>query len=113
LGRGFAGGLTEGQVCGAVTGAIMVIGLCYGDRDRPREDTYEPVNRFLRRFESAHGSIICRDLLGCDLETARQNDRFSEVCPLLIRTAAQIIEELIERGSGHSDSRWPLYRTEK
>lgn len=76
----------------------MIIGLCYGDRDRPREDTYRQVNRFLRRFESAHSSIICRDLLGCDIETARQTNLFHQVCPPLVRTAARIIEEIVEPG---------------
>ena len=92
--------MTEGLVCGAVTGAIMLIGLCHGERDRPKEDTYRPVNRFLRRFESAHGSVICRDLLGCDLETDRQTDLFTEVCPPLVRTAAEIVEQIIEPSSG-------------
>ena len=67
----FGGGMgSTGHVCGAVTAAIMVIGL---DRridpsnDQPKQEGIRLVREFMARFEKLNGSIQCRDLLGYDL----------------------------------------------
>lgn len=103
---GFGGGMGRLQeVCGAVTGSIMVIGCRYGmvrpgDMDA-KEDTYARVKDFVRRFTFDHGTISCRELLGCDLNTPEGRAIFAEkdlgslVCNRCIRTACQIIEETI------------------
>ena len=104
---GFGGGMARmGETCGAVTGAFMVIGLKHGRavvEDAPaHETTYDRVNEFVRRFESRNQSIVCRELLGCDISTpeglqsARQQNLFTTVCPGYIRDAAEILEELLE-----------------
>ncbi len=103
---GFGGGMGRLQeVCGAVTGGIMVIGCKYGmvrpgDSDA-KEDTYARVRDFVRRFTLEHGTISCRGLLGCDLNTPDGKDFFAEkdlanlVCNRCIRTACEIIEETV------------------
>ena len=59
------------QTCGAVTGAFMVLGLKYGNDDihykEAKERVYKLVREFSHRFESRNNSIICRELLGCDI----------------------------------------------
>lgn len=93
------------QTCGAVTGAFMVIGLKYGNADahdkQAKEETYGLVREFARRFEERNGSIMCRDLLGCDiskpegLNAAKENGVFTSVCPDMLRDATEILEEML------------------
>ena len=103
---GFGGGMGGlGEVCGAVTGAFMVLGLKYGRTDpadkAAKEKTYAAVQKFANRFKDRHGSIICRDLIGCDLSTpagvqaAREKGLFATVCVDMVRSAAEILEELL------------------
>jgi C_GCAxxG_C_C family probable redox protein len=106
MGEAFGGGMGRmGLTCGAVTGAFMAIGLKYAklspDDRRSREKSVGLVRRFRRAFEARHGSIACRDLLGCDISTPegyqQATDRrlFREVCPKLVRDAAEIIGQLL------------------
>ena len=101
---GFGGGMRRGGTCGAVTGALMVLGLRYGPKDvsdkSAKEDVYSKVTEFCRRYESRCDSIVCRELLGCDISTeegmeqAKKNDLFKTVCPKMVQTAAEILEEM-------------------
>jgi C_GCAxxG_C_C family probable redox protein len=102
----FGGGMARmGETCGAVTGAFMVIGLKHskikeGD-DAAREKTYEVVKEFVTRFKSRNTSIVCRDLLGCDLSkpegllTAKEKNLFTTICPRFVEDATEIIGELL------------------
>jgi C_GCAxxG_C_C family probable redox protein len=103
---GFGGGLARtGDTCGAVTGAIMALGLrhCGIPAEDPlaKQHAYPPVQEFLARFKAQHGSIVCRELLGCDLgtpeglERAREQGLFKSRCPAFVRTAAEILEDLL------------------
>lgn len=97
------GGL--GETCGAVTGAIMVLGLKYGreapDDDRAKEKTRELVKKFVAEFKSRHHAIICKELLECDISTAKgmqsaeEKGVFESRCPNFVRDAAGIIEKLL------------------
>lgn len=106
ISQSFGGGMAHmGETCGAVTGAFMVIGLKHGrtraDDDLAKEKTYERVQEFVRRFRSRYGSIICRELLGCDLskddevKKAQEKHLFDELCPKFVQTAAEILEDLL------------------
>jgi C_GCAxxG_C_C family probable redox protein len=72
---GFGAGMgRKGEVCGAVTGGIMVIGAKYGRGERedraPTELTYRKTRELMDRFEKKHGTFTCRKLLhGCELTT--------------------------------------------
>jgi len=103
---GFGGGMGHtGQTCGAVTGAVMAIGLKYGKVDagdnRAKEITYAKVQEFKRCFCELHGSIQCEELLGyaisvpAELEKAREAGLFRERCPVFVRDAAAILEEIL------------------
>jgi C_GCAxxG_C_C family probable redox protein len=103
----FGGGMARrGGTCGAVTGALMVIGLKYGktkiDDDEPRERTYEAANRLVEEFCRRNKTEVCRELLGLDLNTeegreavAKQN-LFVTLCPRFVRDAGEILEELLK-----------------
>jgi C_GCAxxG_C_C family probable redox protein len=102
----FGGGMRLGNTCGAVTGALMVIGLKYGkskaDENEARDKTYDLAKKFQDCFTRSKGSIMCRDLLGYDLSThegyelAKENLAFIKICPGLVRDAVHILEKIIE-----------------
>ena len=102
---GFGGGCSRmGIVCGAVSGAYMVIGLMHG-KSKPednisKEKTYELVNLFTQKFKEKHCSINCRDLTNIDLSTPEGMKKFEEdkihdkVCYPAVETAIDILEEI-------------------
>ncbi len=94
-----------GETCGAVTGALMVIGLHYAkttaDDDGAREKAYDLVSEFAAKFRSRTGSLVCRELLGHDLSTSEgreaveEQQLFAARCPAFVRHGAEILEELL------------------
>lgn len=106
LSGGFGGGMAHtGNTCGAVTGAIMVIGMKYGrtraDDPAAKERTYAKVAEFLDEFKKRHASINCTELLGCDLsdpkelERARSGGIMKAKCPGFVRDACEILEKVL------------------
>jgi len=99
---GFAGGMRMAGTCGAVTGAFMVLGLAYCDANcrtfEDRKRAYGKVVSFAEEFRARHASLICRDLLGCDISTpegeqeAKEKDLFRSKCPEFVRSAAEMVE---------------------
>src|SRR5271157_2540644 len=68
IGCAFGGGMARNQyTCGAVTGALMVLGLHFGrgldDGMEKKEITYEKTNEFFDEFSKRHSSIVCKELL--------------------------------------------------
>jgi C_GCAxxG_C_C family probable redox protein len=103
----FGGGMARmGETCGAVTGAMMVIGLLYGktlpEDEAAKEKTYQVVHQFVDEFKAHHGSILCRELLCCDVSSeegsqiARDKGLFKTLCPEYVRFSAQILQGLIK-----------------
>jgi C_GCAxxG_C_C family probable redox protein len=105
---GFAGGMRQAETCGAVTGAFMVFGLARcGDGCRSgegRKAAYQAVTAFSTKFRERHGSLLCRDLLGCDISTpegariATEQGLFRTRCVQLVRDAAELVEEIVVSG---------------
>ena len=105
LGSCFGGGMRRGEVCGACTGALMVLGLKYasGDPDDPEAPAApnEQAVRFLDEFKKRRGSCLCRELLGCDPNTdegyaiVEEKALFETVCPQLVQTAGEILQEML------------------
>lgn len=95
------------EVCGAVSGAAMVIGsICAptdGKDSESKMKNYELVREFADRFTKKNGSIICRELLCLDIKmekSAEPEKRTAEYykkrpCVELVADAAEILEELI------------------
>ncbi|MCS7239011.1 MAG: C-GCAxxG-C-C family protein [Thermoguttaceae bacterium] len=111
LGAGFGGGLGRlGYACGAVSGAVAILGLSLGNGVGAdvanREKVYEAVQEFCRRFIERHGSIDCRQLIGRDIASpeafaaAKQANVFRTICPEFVRTAAEILEKMLGPPSG-------------
>ena len=108
ISAGLGGGIGRlREVCGAVSGAAMVIGslasATEGADVENKQKNYELVREFAKRFTEENGSIICRELLGLDeqtKETAKPESRTAEYykkrpCVELVECAAQILEEMI------------------
>lgn len=108
----FGGGMGRtGGVCGAVSGACMVLGL-RSDMRRPedtaaKDSAYLRMQEFSRRFHERHGDTSCTGLLGVDLRTgeglqaARERQLFSTRCNDLIRSAVEILEHM-GKGEHHA-----------
>ncbi len=102
----FGGGVARnGELCGAVTGALMAIGANYArpaNGEPPsKEAVYGAANEFINEFKRLHGSIICRELLEADISTpegkekAAQTDSHRKICPRFVSSAIDIAEKLI------------------
>jgi C_GCAxxG_C_C family probable redox protein len=103
---GFGAGMgRKGEVCGAVTGGIMVLGLRHGRVDKDdqaaKETAYFKTQELMDRFASKHGSCICRELLnGCDLTTGegrrslKENDYLAKICNECVLTVVEILEKI-------------------
>ena len=101
----FGGGMGRtGGTCGAVTGALMVLGLRYGPTvaDKvAKELTYAQAREFITRFEARQGATTCADLLGVNIgtpegqATAREANLFKTTCPGLVASSAEIVEQMI------------------
>lgn len=95
----FGSGMRQAEVCGACTGALMAIGLKYGE-DKKTCDRLS--NRFFEEFRKENGSFICRDLLECDISTpegvkyALVNNLFKEFCPKMVASAVKITEKIFD-----------------
>ena len=102
----FGGGARKGEMCGAVSGALMVLGLLYGHSESEDPDTkaraYAMSEEYMNRFIRRNGSVVCRELLGYDLSKPEEKavilekDLFRTFCPDMIRSAVEILDELIE-----------------
>jgi C_GCAxxG_C_C family probable redox protein len=106
LATGFGGGMGRLQeVCGAVSGAFLAIGACCGMRqpadEAAKEKTYGLVHELGTRFASLHGSLLCRELLGCDLNTEEGKAQFKErklkdtKCVGYVRDACRLLEGML------------------
>jgi C_GCAxxG_C_C family probable redox protein len=103
----FGGGMGHmGDTCGAVTGAFMVIGLKYGltvaDGSQSHWEAFSAVQEFVQEFKSRNGSIVCREILGVDINNrAKFRDAMKQgipqkICPKLVRDAVEIAEGLLQ-----------------
>lgn len=105
LAAGFGGGMGKQQeTCGAVTGAIMVLGLLKGEdvnnNDELKTSAYGAVKDLSREFVAVYNTTKCRDLIGCDLNTPEGAEKFKEekimenLCAGCVEKAVQIVEQL-------------------
>ena len=105
IGGCFGGGMTKGEVCGACAGALMTLGMKYGQVDlndkKSRVQENAKASEFLEEFKKRKGSYICRNILGCDISTkegrayAIDNGLFGKLCPEMVKTAAEIVSEML------------------
>lgn len=102
LGGGIGG---RGEVCGAVSGGVLALGLRFGRGSQQEkavaQETRQKTGELMAAFEQVHGSCMCRKLLGgCDLRTPEGMKRFKEenlhqrVCVGCVRTVGEILTEM-------------------
>jgi len=103
---GFGAGISKtGNICGAVSGGVMVIGLKYGKTDAgddaATEKTRALTRQFIHAFTEKNGSVCCTELLGYDLSdpaayaSAQKSGLFMTKCPALVKDAADILERIL------------------
>ncbi len=106
----FGGGMGRlGGTCGAVTGALMALGLKHGQTragdEAAKEQVYSLVKQLVAEFKARNGSVLCRELLGCDLSTPEGRRRAKEAglhssrCPGFVRDAVEILEHILSWSS--------------
>ncbi|HAD83029.1 MAG: hypothetical protein A2509_08030 [Candidatus Edwardsbacteria bacterium RIFOXYD12_FULL_50_11] len=103
IATGFGGGIARnGNLCGALTGGIMVIGLALGrdDNHGSRDPCYPAADRLFNGFLEKFGSSQCRDLIGVDLKTpegqkAHANRDLKETCRSCVKWSARTSMDLI------------------
>ena len=93
------------DTCGAVSGAFMVLGLALAgpacQTAEGRQACCDAVVAFGGAFRRRHGTLDCRDLLGCAMGTpagaaqARELGLFKTRCPEFVRDAAEIVERML------------------
>lgn len=105
IAAGLAGGIgRRGEVCGACTGGVLVIGLLYGP-DRPddkeaKNDVQSKAGEFVQRFAEVNGAIHCRDLIGMDVISEEAVRRYyalnlQEKCNGFVSNAVRLALELM------------------
>ena len=105
----FGGGIGRmREVCGAVSGMYMVLGLCYG-YDDPGDNTakkalYQDVQALAEKFRAECGSIICREILKnppSDPNPTPRSEEFYKMrpCDRMVYTAARLLDGFIAEHS--------------
>lgn len=111
LSTGFGAGIARsGNICGAVSGGILALGLKYGrgeGEDKAKaQDTYARVRTYMESFEQRHGSVKCRELIKCDLATEagqqffKENDLLHRTCARCVETAIELLDSSLQPESG-------------
>ena len=99
----FGSGMFEGATCGAVVGALMAIGLRYGQGDDPDPDKQELLLKkgaeFKVRYAEKYGSCVCKEILGHkipeELEQIEAENKFVTVCSRAISDACAICADIL------------------
>ncbi len=102
----FGGGMGKGDICGAITGAYMALGLIYGNdlENSDRSILKEKIKEFDLEFQKISMERRCEDILGVNvgdkekvMEFAKKNPDFKAICPKLVINSINIIEKLEEK----------------
>jgi C_GCAxxG_C_C family probable redox protein len=102
----FGGGMLQADICGAFTGALMVIGLKYGHYDSEQLLAQKDVMmaksaEFRKRFYEKRTTCNCKELLGYDVSTpegfkeALETGRMMSFCPALVKEVLEILDEIV------------------
>ena len=106
ISAGFGGGVGRlREVCGAVSGMLMVLGALYGyddpgEKDRAKKAHYAMVQELAGAFRERNGSIICREILKNPPSDPSPTPRTAEFyknrpCARLVVCAAELLDEYI------------------
>lgn len=107
MASGLGGGIGhEGELCGALTGGALAVGLHFGSDDpndkAAKATAYERSAEYMRRFANANGARRCRELTGVNLRSADGREAFrllkvkEHVCHGVLRNAVRQVLPVIE-----------------
>lgn len=102
----FGGGMRQGEVCGCITAAMLVLGMALGfyDSQDTEREIYgnKKTDEFIRRFtEAMDGVTLCRDILGKDISkpeemaVIRKEGLILQKCPRALNISIEILEEML------------------
>lgn len=101
----FGGGMGAGETCGAVVGAMIVLGMLYGHKAPGEFEKKEIMNEkraeFLRLFSEQYPGYACRELLGYDIAKKEELEKILEegllfdFCPEVVHKTIDILEKVI------------------
>ena len=101
----FGGGMGRmREVCGAVSGMLMVAGILYGYDDisdaKAKRDHYKLVQELAGKFKEEAGSIVCRDILKNPPSDPNPSERTAEYykvrpCTRMVMLASRILDDYI------------------
>jgi C_GCAxxG_C_C family probable redox protein len=96
----------QGEVCGAVTGALMALGLKFGavsaDDKESKELTHSLAHKFIDDFAQKNGTVLCRELLGYQIDNPEEREKasqagvFSTICPRLVKEASEMLDQMLK-----------------
>lgn len=104
ISSGFAGGIAQGKICGAVTGAIMVIGLKYGSgliiEQYSRELCFQITQEFSHRFMIRRKSLDCGEILLMNNINPKdpeemKNLREKRLCDKIVTDSVELLVDLL------------------
>lgn len=105
----FGGGARKGEMCGAVSGALMVLGLEFGhfhvNAPEEKGNAFQKAEEFMDLFVERQGTVTCRELLGYDISKPedvikiKELNLFKSFCPKMVQCATEIVQEMLTKYS--------------
>ena len=106
IASGFGGGIGKhGEVCGALSGAVMALGIAFGRKEandrEGKEKMYNITDSFIKKFEKEFGCIRCKDLTGYDmlnpedLKKMKEENTHKNFCSKLVSFAVLEASKII------------------
>lgn len=95
ISEGFGSGITVKEMCGAVSGMTMVIGLTNSignleNGESTKASTYADVKKYIENFHRETGSYLCREIKGLETGTPLCS------CEQCVRKAAELTEQYLK-----------------
>jgi C_GCAxxG_C_C family probable redox protein len=100
----FGGGMSRGETCGAVVGALMILGMRAGQYDENHMEQKEIMEakreEFYKKFLEKYPSCICKNLLGYDITKTEELQKIVEkglltsFCPQVVTDVIEILEDM-------------------
>lgn len=101
----FGGGMQCGETCGAVTGALMVLGMKYGTAKEgdaaQKEKMLTKIAEFKQSFGDVYPSCICKELLGYNIADPEEFQKILDegllfdFCPGVVEDTIKILEKIL------------------
>lgn len=109
MATGFGGGLARnGNICGALSGAIMALGLALGrdNSQQSRDPCYPAADQFYNEFVERFGHFSCRELTGLDMKNEQDRKKYTDAVhhdrcnPIVAWSALRAMEIIGEYSKG-------------